>query len=108
MPDCGSQIVLCDVPIRFDTYKGCSHGCKYCFVYRKYDISKIKKAEGKEALISFIKDKRVQETSWCDWNIPLHWGGVSDTLQHIERKMRNSLECLKVFAQTKYPFIVST
>ena len=47
MPDCGSQIVLCDVPIRFDTYKGCSHGCKYCFVYRKYNISKIKKAEGK-------------------------------------------------------------
>ena len=24
MPSCGSQIFLCDVPIRFDTYKGCS------------------------------------------------------------------------------------
>ena len=30
------------MPIRFDTYKGCTHGCKYCFVQRngKYDISK--------------------------------------------------------------------
>lgn len=108
MPDCGSQIILCDVPIRFDTYKGCSHGCKYCFVYRKYNISKIKKFEGKEALLSFIKGNRSQETSWCDWPIPLHWGGVSDPFQHIERKVKNSLECLKVFAETKYPFIVST
>lgn len=38
MPEYGSQIVLCDLPIRFDTYKGCSHNCKYCFVQRKKDM----------------------------------------------------------------------
>ena len=54
MPKCGSQIILCNVPIRFDTYKGCSHACKYCFVYRKYDISNIKKDETKESLIIFV------------------------------------------------------
>lgn len=32
---CGSQIVLCNLPIRFDTYVGCSHGCRYCFVQKK-------------------------------------------------------------------------
>lgn len=43
MPNCGSQCWLCDMPIRFDTYKGCTHGCKYCFVQRngKYDISNV-------------------------------------------------------------------
>ena len=35
MPRCGSQCFLCDLPIRFDTYKGCTHLCKYCFVQRK-------------------------------------------------------------------------
>lgn len=28
---CGSQAVLCEYPIRFDTFTGCSHGCKYCY-----------------------------------------------------------------------------
>ncbi len=31
MPECGSQVILCDLPVRMDTYKGCSHNCKYCF-----------------------------------------------------------------------------
>ena len=49
MTSCGSQVVLCDVPIRFDTYKGCSHACKYCFVQRKKDISDIDKGETAKA-----------------------------------------------------------
>ena len=108
MPRCGSQITLCNVPIRFDTYKGCSHHCKYCFVYRKYNIEDIKKDETKESLINFINGKRTAETEWCDWDIPLHWGGVSDPFQPCEKKYKNSLQCLKVLAETKYPFIIST
>lgn len=108
MPRCGSQVYLCDVPIRFDTYKGCSHGCKYCFVFRKYDIKDIKPNETAKALINFINKGRNGETNWCDWNIPLHWGGMSDPFQPCEKIHRNSYECLKVFAETKYPFIVST
>lgn len=108
MPDCGSQIVLCDLPIRFDTYKGCSHACKYCFVQRKKDIADIEKGETAKALLNFIKGQRSQDTSWCDWDIPLHWGGMSDPFQPCEKIHRLSMECLKVFAETKYPFVVST
>ena len=63
MPNCGSQCWLCDMPIRFDTYKGCTHGCKYCFVQRngKYDISKVQKGEGMKALMSWIQGKRTSE-----------------------------------------------
>ena len=39
---CGTQIPFCDLPIRIDTYKGCSHNCKYCFVQRKTNIKNIK------------------------------------------------------------------
>ena len=108
MPDCGSQVVLCDVPIRFDTYKGCSHLCKYCFVQRKKNINDIEKGETSKALIKFIEGQRTQAVNWCDWKIPLHWGGMSDPFQPAERKLRLSYECLKVFAETQYPFIVST
>lgn len=108
MPNCGSQVVLCDLPIRLDTYKGCSHACKYCFVQRKKDLSEIEKGETSKALLNFINGQRSQDTSWCDWNIPLHWGGMSDPFQPCEKRYRLSLECLKVFAETQYPFVVST
>lgn len=110
MPECGSQCWLCDLPIRFDTYSGCSHGCKYCFVQRnnKYDLKDIKKKETAKGLRAWIEGGRNKETNWCDWNIPLHWGGNSDPFQPAEKTLRASYECLKVFAETQYPFIVST
>lgn len=108
MPRCGSQCYLCDLPIRFDTYDGCSHGCEYCFAKKFTDITKIKKCENANNLLSFIKGERTNETRWCDWNIPLHWGGLSDPFQPCEKVHKYSLECLKVLKQTQYPFVVST
>lgn len=105
---CGSQVILCNLPIRFDTYKGCSHGCRYCFAQKKQNIAKIGKGETAESLRSFIEGKRTDTTNWCDWNIPIHWGGMSDPFQPIEKKYRVSYECLKLLAETKYPFVVST
>lgn len=108
MPECGTQCYLCDLPIRFDTYKGCSHACEYCFAKKFKDITKIKTLETPGALIKFIEGKRTQNTMWADWNIPIHWGGMSDPFQPCEKKYRVSYDCLKVFAETKYPFVVST
>lgn len=106
--ECGSQITLCDLPIHFDTYKGCAHACKYCFVKRKFDITQIEKSNCIESLKRFISGKRTAITEWCDWDIPLHWGGVSDPFQPCEKKHRVSLDALKLFAETYYPFVVST
>jgi DNA repair photolyase len=113
MPRCGSQIVLCDYPVRFDTYSGCSHACEYCFTRRKLDDkigveAEISGSEGPKALRSFIEGKRTAETNWCDWDIPLHIGGLSDPFQPYEAKKGTTLECLKILAETKYPFIIST
>ena len=105
---CGSQIILCDLPIRLDTYQGCSHFCRYCFVRKQYDISNIKPVKCAGALRNFISGKRPETVNWCDWDIPLHWGGVSDPFQPAERLHRASLQCLDVFADTGYPFVFST
>ena len=106
--NCGIQCLTCDYPIHFDTYKGCSHGCKYCFVKQKYAIHNIEPITQAKSLENFVSGKRNFETKWCDWNIPLHWGGNSDPFQECEKEYKKSLECLKIFARTKYPFIVST
>lgn len=108
MPKCGSQVVLCNLPVRFDTYIGCSHGCRYCFVQKKTSIQTIERGEGTESLRAFISGQRSTETKWCDWDIPLHWGGMSDPFQPIEKLKRYSYDCLKILAETKYPFVVST
>lgn len=107
MPNCGSQCWLCDLPIRFDTYKGCTHDCKYCFVRRKTGLE-VELGETIKALIPFIQGKRTKETAWCDWDIPIHWGGMSDPFQPCEKKYKRSLDALEVFAQTGYPVIIST
>ena len=93
---CGSQIILCNLPVRFDTYRGCSHGCRYCFAQKKNDISHIERDESVDGLRSFIEGKRGNETEWCDWNIPIHWGGMSDPFQPVEKQIRASYECLKL------------
>lgn len=108
MPSCGSQIILCDIPVRYDTYSGCSHACRYCFANRKADIRNIKTGESVASLRSFIDGKRTKLTEWCDWDIPLHWGGMSDPFQPAERTYKRSLDALRVFAETQYPFVVST
>ena len=64
--------------------------------------------ESAQALRRWITGARSQEFMWCDWDIPLHWGGMSDPFQPVEKKERRSLEALKVLAETKYPFVVST
>lgn len=109
--DCGSQVILCDLPIRFDTYRGCSHRCVYCFVTRsnKNNLSNIKKDMSVNTLKNYIAGQRNLNTAWVEKDFPFHWGGMSDPFQRvIESKEKISLECLKVLAETKYPFIVST
>lgn len=108
MPKVGSQIILCDLPVRFDTYEGCSHACSYCFANRHRDIRMIKPDETARRLEAFIRGERKERLEWIDWDLPLHWGGMSDPFQPLERVKRYSLQALEVFARTQYPFVVST
>ena len=105
---CGVQCLNCDFPIHFDTYKGCEHACKYCYVKQKYSIVKVEPISTTRSLKNFIAGGRNYDTRWCDWNIPLHWGANSDPFQPCEERYLMSLECLKILVDTQYPFIVST
>lgn len=111
--DCGSQIAICDMPIHFDNYVGCSHACEYCFVKRFKDIKKIKPVKGSyNSLKSFTEGNRNIYTKWCDWDIPIHWGGMSDPFQPIEKNNKQNIDStyniLKLLSETKYPAVIST
>lgn len=108
MPECGSQCWLCDLPVHFDTYKGCTHDCKYCFARKHGELEKIEFKESAESLRKFVYGNRTNILNWCDWDIPLHIGGLSDPFQPCEKKYRRTMECLEVLAESQYPFVIST
>ena len=105
---CGSQVVLCDMPIRLDTYTGCTHNCSYCFARRNREIEKVNPEASLVSLRRFINGERTQQTNWCDWRIPLHWGGMSDGFQPREAEGKASLAVLEELVKTQYPVVIST
>lgn len=83
-----SKFAICGLPIRVDTYKTCSFGCKYCFSnYRKImefdknlQIGNVKSVERRLDKI-FVHNK-VDKTNFLDFLISQrydwHCGGMSD------------------------------
>lgn len=110
MPKCGWQVINCDLPIRIDSYAGCGFGCKYCneLIRRRRKSQEVVPFESVRAVKDFMAGKRTYMTSWCDWNIPLHWGGISDPFQPCELRYRRSYEILRAFKDFNYPVVIST
>lgn len=108
MPRVHAIMDTCPLTISLDTYSGCAHGCGYCFAGRKSSQKNVSPMDKRESLKRFIEGKRDEATAFIDWPIPIHWGGGSDPFQPLEKTARASYDVLKIFAETKYPFVVST
>lgn len=102
------QLIGCGVPVVCKTSGDLLADIKEAFDSGDATEYEIERDESVDGLRSFIEGKRGNETEWCDWNIPIHWGGMSDPFQPVEKQIRASYECLKLLAETKYPFVVST
>ena len=92
-----SKIAICGLPIRVDSYKTCSFNCQYCFSNNR-KIMEFKKNLQVANVNHFEKtlkrihiDREIRENSLLDnllnENITLHWGGMSDPFQHIEKQL---------------------
>lgn len=108
MINCNTLCLYCDYPITFDTYNGCSHACKYCYVKDYKNIAYVSPINNIALLKDFCNGKRNNKTVWCDWNIPVRIGALSDPFQECEQEHRKTLEVLKYLAESKYPFIITT
>lgn len=98
------------MPVGIDPYKGCSHGCVYCFARRfSAKIGEDVKSNGSATrLKNFIEGKRDDTTAFIDWNIHVRIGSLTDPFQPIEREKRRTYEMLKVLADTQYPAVICT
>ena len=101
-----SKFGICGMPIRVDTYAGCTFGCNYCFAnYRN-----LGGGTGKQEAFSlvFIKNiltdvfdkKKVDPQTMIEVMIrdgyTWHCGGMSDPFQHAEYNCNNTRELLEI------------
>lgn len=114
-----SIFYFCSLPLRLDSYKGCTFNCLYCFSQnlnnRRYDFFQTKLKIGDPKRLervfksSTTKSKNLGVIKSCiQQKIPIHLGSVSDPFQHAEEKYKVTFEYLKILSKFNYPTVIST
>lgn len=113
-----SKFGLCGLPIRIDTYKTCSHGCKYCFANNRkimefektLQIGNLKWVERK--LKKIFDDKDVVKNNFLEvlisQGITWHCGGMSDPFQPSEERFGITKQLLDITNKYGISILFST
>ena len=92
-----------------NVYRGCEHGCKYCFAIYSHDYLADSDYFGrvyyKKQIIECL-EKELSSPKWKKQVINL--GGIADTYQPIEKELKIIPEILKLMIKYKNPIIIST
>lgn len=101
-----SKFAICGLPLRVDTYKTCSFGCKYCFsnnrVIMEFEkdlqIGNINSVERK--LDKIFNKEKINKSNFLEMliadRITWHCGGMSDPFQPIEQKFKITKQLLDI------------
>jgi DNA repair photolyase len=103
-----------DIPFRYglSPYRGCEHGCSYCFArpYHEYlgfssgldfETKIVIKPDAPELLRQALSAKRWEPQ-------PITMSAITDVYQPIERKLKLTRRCLEVFADFRNPVVIIT
>lgn len=118
IPDASSTIISHnDSPdVGFDSsinvYRGCEHGCAYCFARPTHEYLGF--SAGLDFETKIIVKYHAPELLRAElmspkWEPhPIAMSGVTDCYQPIERKLQLTRRCLEVFAEFRHPVIIIT
>lgn len=113
-----SKFAICGLPIRIDSYKTCSFGCKYCFTENRkimeYDkhiqIGNVSQVKNK--LHKIFDNGIVDDTVFLDKlisdRITWHWGGMSDPFQPCEKKYGITKQLVDITKEYEITALFST
>ena len=112
-----SKFLICGLPIRLDTYKSCSFGCRYCFANSRIvmdtaksfavaDVDSIKRRldrvmSGNGNTSSLLDTLIAKRVTW-------HCGGMSDPFQPINAELRITNKTIDVCNQYGIKILFST
>jgi DNA repair photolyase len=104
-PDVGFNISI-------NPYRGCEHGCTYCYARPTHEYLGFSAGLDFETKIMIKLDAAKllrQELSKPRWQPePLGFSGVTDCYQPIERKLQLTRQCLQVLAEFRHPVCIIT
>lgn len=125
-PSVTSQFRVCPVPFHFDTYRGCTYGCLFCFARDFIEFARRRK-EGVESSQTYLEgnspeglQKWIDKVMANDYNyskaetvafkerMPVKIGATADPFPIVEKTERITYECLKIFDKYDYPVQIST
>jgi DNA repair photolyase len=93
-------------------YRGCSHGCAYCYARPTHEYLGLSAGLDFESKILVKRDApkllRKQLGSPCWEPKILSMSGVTDPYQPFERKLRITRGCLEMLAEFRNPVIIVT
>ncbi len=90
-------------------YRGCEHGCKYCYAIYSHDYLNDSNFFDAIYYKKNILEVLEQELSSPTWKREVvNIGGVTDSYQPIEKKLKLMPEILKLMIKYKTPVIIST
>jgi len=110
-----SQFPFCGLPLRLDSYRGCQFQCGFC-----YARNRIEKHSGvAPARIGYLRrvfhrvfSEDLRELGlvgeFLRQNVPIHFGGMSDPFQELERRFLVTHDYLTTLRDADYPTIIST
>lgn len=116
------QCNYCAMPFRVDLYRGCTHGCEYCFASQSISGKKLGVTDffscietvPHEKLDSLFKQIKSDGKNFT-WRVmlknrqPLHIGGMSDPFQPCDEYERTSEAFLReIIKADRYPAVWST
>lgn len=113
-----SKFALCGLPIRVDTYKTCSFGCRYCFANNRkiMEFDKSLQIGDMDQLERKVKkvlvDKKGSSTNFLDVlleeGITWHCGGMSDPFQPCEKEYKVTKRLIEISNHYKIKILFST
>jgi DNA repair photolyase len=93
-------------------YRGCSHGCIYCFARPTHEYLGLSAGLDFESRILVKQDAPEllrKELLSSRWNPQvLSMSGVTDPYQPVERRLRITRRCLEVLAEFRNPVVIVT
>jgi DNA repair photolyase len=98
-----------DIPFTYslNPYRGCEHGCSYCFARPTHEYLGLSAGLDFETKITVKTDaaallrKHLMAKSWRPETINM--GAVTDPYQPVERRLKITRQCLEVFAEFRNP-----
>lgn len=90
-------------------YRGCRHGCKYCYAIYSHDYLNDSNYFGNVYVKTNIVDRLEEELKRKSWNREIvNIGGVTDSYQPCEADYKIMPDVLKLLIKYKTPAIIST